>query len=138
MLHEDREILYLRANTKESIPVTDEQMVARYFRCMDNKDLDGILELFDYDAELYEPFSNITGGLKGRSSMESFFKVAMMANSNLRRTIKIEKTNKPNTIIALVTFEKGDKVKGKLTFEFEDDEEEDNRKKIKSLHIEFL
>ena len=136
MLYEDREILYLRANTKESIPVTDEQIVARYFRCMDNKDLDGILELFDYDAELYEPFSNITGGLKGRSSMESFFKVAMMANSNLRRTIKIEKTNKPNTIIALVTFEKGDKVKGKLTFEFGDDE--DNRKKIKSLHIEFL
>ena len=64
--------------------------MARYFRCIDSKDLDGILELFDYDAEVYEPFSNITGGLKGKSSIEPFLKVAMMANNNLQRTVKIE------------------------------------------------
>ena len=39
-------------------------------------------------------------------------------------------------ITALVTFEKGDKVKGKLTFGFEDDQVRE--KKIESLHIEFL
>lgn len=122
--------------TKESIPLTGDQIVARYFRCLDNKDIDGMLDLFDYDAELYEPFSNIPQGLKGRSSIEPFFKVAMMANSNLQRTIKIEKTSKPNTIIVLVIYEKGDKVKSRLTFHFEDNE--DGRKKIKSLHIEFL
>ncbi len=126
----------MKTKTKESIPFTGEQIVAHYFRYMDNKDLDGMLDLFDYDAELYEPFSNITGGLKGKSSMEPFFKVAMMANSNLRRIIKIEKTNKPNTIVALVTYEKGDKVKSRLTFQIEDDE--DGRKKIKSLQIEFI
>ena len=126
----------MRAKTRESLPLTGEQMVARYFRCMDNKDLAGILELFDYDAVVYEPFSNITGGLKGRSSIEPFLKVAMMANSNLQRTIKIEKPSKPNKITALITFEKGDKVKSKFTFEFEDDEV--SGKKIKSLHIEFL
>ncbi len=107
-----------------------------YFKCIDDKDIGGMLELFDYGAELYEPFSKITGGLKGRSSLEPFFKVAMMANSNLRRTIKIEKTSKPNTITALVKYEKGDKVKSRLTFQFEDDD--DGRKKIKSLHIEFM
>jgi hypothetical protein len=37
--------------------------------------------------------------------------VAMMANSNLQRTIKIVKPSKPNEITALVTFEKRDKVK---------------------------
>jgi hypothetical protein len=119
-----------------AIPLTGEQIVARYFRCMDSKDLDTMLDLFGYDATVYESFSNITGGLKGRSSIEPFLKVAMMANSNLQRTIKIEKPSKPNKITALVTFEKGDKVKGKFTFEFEDDET--SRKKIKSLHIEFL
>jgi alpha-mannosidase len=62
--------------------------------------------------------------------------VAMMANSNLQRTIKIVKPSKPNEITALVTFEKRDKVKGKLTFEFEDNQVRE--KKIKSLHIEFL
>jgi ketosteroid isomerase-like protein len=126
----------LKMKTKESIPLTGDQIVARYFRCLDNKDIDSMLELFDYDAELYEPFSNITGGLKGRSSIEPFFKVAMMANSNLIRTIKIEKTSKPNTITALVTYEKGDKVKSRFTFQFEDNE--DGRKKIKSLQIEFI
>lgn len=118
------------------MPLTGEQIVARYFRCMDSKDLDAMLDLFDYDAIVYEPFSNITGGLKGRSSIEPFLKVAMMANSNLQRTIKIDKPSKSNKITALVTFEKGDKVKSKLTFEFEDDEA--SGKKIKSLHIEFL
>jgi hypothetical protein len=126
----------LRAKTNESLPLTGEQMMARYFKCMDSKDLAGILELFDYDAVVYEPFSNITEGLKGKSSIEPFLKVAMMANSNLRRTIKIEKASKPNKITALITFEKGDKVKSKFTFEFEDDGV--SGKKIKSLHIEFL
>jgi hypothetical protein len=60
----------------------------------------------------------------------------MMANSNLQRTIKMEKANKPNTIIAIVTYEKGDKVKSRFTFQFEDNE--DGRKKIKSLQIEFI
>jgi hypothetical protein len=126
----------LRAKTRESLPITGERMVARYFRCMDSKDLAGILELFDYDAVVYEPFSNITRGLKGRSSIEPFLKVAMMANSNLQRAIRIEKPSKSNEITALITFEKGDKVKSKFTFEFEDDEV--SGKKIKSLHIEFL
>jgi hypothetical protein len=60
-----------------------------------------------------------------------------MANSNFQRKIKIEKPSKPNKITALVTFEKGDKVKSKFTFEFEDDSQTSG-KKIKSLHIEFL
>ena len=127
----------LKAKVKESMPLTGKQIVARYFRCIDTKDLDGILELFDYDAEVYEPFSNIIGGLKGRSSIEPFLKVAMMANNNLRRTINIEKKpNKPNSITALVKFEKGEKVKSKFTFEFQEDE--GHGKKIKSLRIEFL
>jgi ketosteroid isomerase-like protein len=128
----------LRAKSNESRPLTGEEIVARYFRYMDNKDLDGILDLFDYDAVVYEPFSKVKE-LHGRSAIEPFFKVAMMANNELRRTIKIEKTKKAdnnNEITALTTFEKGDKVKGRFTFEFiEDDSVE---KRIKSLHIEFL
>jgi hypothetical protein len=134
--HEKGDILSLRAKTRESTLRTGEQLVARYFKCIDNKDLDGLLELFDYDAELYEPFSNITGGLKGKSSIESFLKVVMMANSDLQRTVKIENTDKSNSVKALITFEKGDKVKSMFTFEFEGDAS--SGKKIKSLRIEFL
>jgi hypothetical protein len=128
----------LRAKSKESRPLTGEEIVARYFRYMDNKDLDGMLDLFDYEAVVYEPFSKVEE-LHGRSAIEPFFKVAMMANSDLRRTIKIEKTKKAdnnNEITALTTFEKGDKVKGRFTFEFIEDDS--GEKRIKSLHIEFL
>lgn len=116
------------------MPLTGEDIIYQYFRCIDSKDLSGILDLFDYDATLHEPFSNITGGLKGRSSIEPFLKVAMMANSSLQRTIKIEKPSKPDKLVAMVTFEKGDKVKGKFTFEFDGQAGE---KKIKSMNIEF-
>jgi hypothetical protein len=130
----------LRAKSKESRPLTGEEIVARYFRYIDSKDLDGILDLFDYDAVVYEPFSKVGGGLHGRSAIEPFLKVAMMANSELRRTVKIEKTKKANNnnnrITALITFEKGEKVKGRFTFEFIEDHS--GEKRIKSLHIEFL
>jgi hypothetical protein len=130
----------LRAKSKESRPLTGEEIVARYFRYIDSKDLDGILDLFDYDAVVYEPFSKVGGGLHGRSAIEPFLKVAMMANSELRRTVKIEKTKKANNnnnrITALITFEKGEKVKGRFTFEFIEDDS--GEKRIKSLHIEFL
>jgi ketosteroid isomerase-like protein len=135
-----RYIESLRAKSKESRPLTGEEIVARYFRYIDSKDLDGLLDLFDYDAVVYEPFSKVGGGLHGRSAIEPFLKVAMMANSELRRTVKIEKTTKANNnnneITALITFEKGEKVKGKFMFEFTEDDSWE--KKIKSLHIEFL
>ncbi|HEX7034098.1 MAG TPA: nuclear transport factor 2 family protein [Nitrososphaera sp.] len=120
------------------MPLTGEEMVYRYFRCIDNKDLKGILDLFDDDAVVHEPFSNIPGGLRGRSSIEPFLKVAMMANNSLQRTIKIERASTPdaNKITALITFEKGDKVKGRFMFEFENGA--DGSKKIKSLNIEFF
>lgn len=134
-----RYMVSLRAKSKESRPLTGEEIVARYFRYIDSKDLDGLLDLFDYDAVVYEPFSKVGGGLHGRSAIEPFLKVAMMANSELRRTVKIEKTKKANNnnrITALITFEKGEKVKGRFTFEFIEDHS--GEKRIKSLHIEFL
>ena len=118
------------------MPLTGEQIVARFFRCIDSKDVDDILDLFDYDAIVYEPFSNITGGLKGKSSIESFLKVVIMASNNLRRTVKFENTNRPDRIKVLITFEKGSKVKSLFTFEFQNDES--GEKKIKSLRIGFL
>ena len=125
----------MKTKAKEPAPLTGEEVVSRYFKCIDNKDLDSILALFNYDAVVYEPFSKVEG-LHGRSAIAPFLKVAMMANSTLRRTIIIEKPTKSNKVTALITFEKGDKVKAKFTFEFTDDSS--GEKKIKSLHIRFL
>jgi hypothetical protein len=137
--------LSLRTKSKEPHPLTDKEIVVRYFRCMGSKDLEGMLELFDHDAIVYEPFSK-EEALYGLSAIEPFLKVAMMANSELRRTVKIERPENPgnnhNTIVALVSFEKGEKLKGRFTFEFTDNYKNNNTnvykgKKIKSLHIEF-
>lgn len=126
----------MKAREKASLPHSYEQVIAQYFKCIDNKDLVNILNLFDYDAVVHEPFSNVRGGLKGLSAIEPFLKVAMMANSSLHRTIRIENPVKANSVVAMITFEKGDKIKAKFTFGFQD--QPDGSKKIKSLRIEFV
>lgn len=127
------------------LPRTNEDAVFHYFRCIEDKDLAGLMDLFDYDAIVYEPFSKVHG-LRGWPAIEPFLKVALMANSNLKRHIEIEKPaiGKPDSsrISALVTFEKGDRVRGKFTFEFGSaagGENGDRRAgKIKALNIQFL
>ena len=128
----------MRVRTKERMPLTNEEIVMLYFKFIEDKNIEGILELFDYDATIYEPFSK-SKGLQGKSSIEPFLRVAMMANSKMKRTIQFQKPSNrkaadPNRIIALITFEKGDSTKGRFTFEFTNNE---SMKKIKALHIEF-
>jgi len=114
-----------------------DNIVQQYFKFIESRDIQGALDLFDDDAVIYEPFSK-SAGLNGRSAIEPFLQVSMMANSDLHRTIEIEKRpdkEPDNIVVALVTFEKGDKVQGRFTFKFTDSA---GSKKIKSLHIEFL
>jgi hypothetical protein len=47
---------------------------------MNSKDLDGILDLFDYSTAVLEPFSKVQP-LDGRAAIEPSLKVAMMANT---------------------------------------------------------
>jgi ketosteroid isomerase-like protein len=120
------------------VPLSNEDIVFQYFRLIENKDIDGTLDLFDYDAVVTEPFSK-SQGLRGKTAIRPFLKVAVMANSGLNRKIEIQKSpgsrTGPDRTVALVTFEKGDKTRGRFTFEFSHDEGE---KRIKSLRIEFL
>jgi hypothetical protein len=125
-------------NAKERMPVSRNDIILEYFKCIDRKDIEGALNLFDHDAAVYEPFSNIGDGLRGRRAIEPFLKVAMMANSDFKRVIRIEKSsNKKDSVTAFVTFEKGDKTIGKFTFEFTPDDGSPKGKMIKSLRIEF-
>jgi len=126
----------LKIRSKAGMPLSGEEIIDRYFNCIGNKDLDGILDLFDDDAIVYEPFSKMQG-LHGSTQIEPFLKVAMMANDNLRRAIRIEKVTSPDKITALVLFEKGAKITGRFTFEFTDPSISAGERRIKSLRIEF-
>lgn len=124
------------------------KLVRRYFNLISKKDVRGLLELFsEKDPVVYEPFSK-EDGLHGKDSIESFLKVAIMANEGMKRTIRIlEKTaeNGDETLTAFVTFERGDTLQGRFTFSFATEPRSasssrkgDHIKKIKSLRIRFM
>ena len=152
---------------KKKLVYNNEDIVFEYFKLIKNKDIGSLMELFAPDAIVYEPFSNITGGLKGKRAIESFLRIAIMANDTLRHQIVIEKeanpneprsdhkgsdgnnnnnNNNTNLITALVKFEKGDSVKARFTFELASDNSSNDddgaaagkrNNRIKTLHIQF-
>ena len=151
---------------KKKFVYDNEEIVFEYFKLVKNKNIESLMELFAPDAIVYEPFSKITGGLKGKRAIESFLTVAIMANDTLQHQIILEKeanlnepkldhkgsndnnnNNNTNLITALVKFEKGDSVRARFTFELasynsgNDDDGATSGKKynrIKTLRIQFL
>jgi ketosteroid isomerase-like protein len=124
--------------------VDKERIVYEYFRLIKKKDISALLNLFADDAVVYEPFSNIYGGLKGKDSIKHFLNVVIMANDGMRHEIELVKAsdNKEDKAVALVTFERGEKVQARYTFELASKHEQydyiDEGKKIRTLHIEFI
>jgi hypothetical protein len=77
----------------------DQDIVLRYFRLIEEKDMHKLLSLFTEDCRIYEPFSKghvssdnevIDKPLKGRSEIESFLHIVMMACDGLKREIRFE------------------------------------------------
>src|SRR5215471_14274529 len=75
-------------------PPYDEDIVYEYFRLIKTKDIYRLLDLFMDDAIIHEPFSKSDDGngrLQGKTAIESFLTVAMMASEGLREKVEIEK-----------------------------------------------
>jgi ketosteroid isomerase-like protein len=120
--------------------LSNREMVNEYFRLVTKKDIRGLLQLFDEDAVVFEPFSNVKNGLAGRTMIENFLKVVVMANAGFRRTIRFVDESK-DRITAIVTFERGDSITGKFAFNFVIRTDSDGvqvSKKIGMLKIEFI
>jgi hypothetical protein len=106
---------------------SNEQMVYDYFRLIDKKDLDGLLELFADDATVYEPFSQVEDGLKGKAAIRDFLHITIMADAGTKRTVEFvngahigrtEKDIEMDEIAALVTFQGDGTLRGKFNFKF--------------------
>ena len=161
--------LYLKSGSSSTIRnnkkfvYDDRDIVFEYFKLIKNRDIRNLMDLFAPNAIVYEPFSKITGGLKGKRAIESFLRVAIMANDTLQYQIVIEKesdVNEPKSnrkeinnnnnsyntkiITALVIFEKGDSLKARFTFELNSNNSRNDHvanlkyNRIKTLHIHFL
>ncbi len=128
----------MKSKKKENGIVNGEAIVSEYFKLVARKDMENLLNLFASDAVVYEPFSK-SEGLRGRAAIEPFLNVVMMASEGLKRSIVIEnQKGKTNKVTALVTFERGDRLKGKFTFGFDSNSTRSGMEgKIKSLHIQF-
>ena len=68
-------------NTKKK-EVIDKTIISQYFKLLQNKDIEGLKNLFWSDAIVYEPFSKLEQGLRGWTQIEPFLKVAMMASES--------------------------------------------------------
>lgn len=129
-------------------PLSNEDIVQEYFRGLKSKDVDRLLDLFTKDAIIYEPFSKLDHGktvLIGKRTIESFLKVAIMANDGLKYEIEFEKPelrqdSHNDRVICYVTFERGGKTRAKFTFEFGSEQNYNayKQKKILALRIEFI
>jgi ketosteroid isomerase-like protein len=122
------------------VVLSNREMVNEYFRLITEKDVRGLLQLFDEDAVVFEPFSNVKNGLVGRTMIENFLKVVVMANAGLKRTIRFVDECE-DRVTAIVTFELGDSVTGKFAFNFVITTNSDGvqvGKKIGMLRIEFI
>jgi len=151
---------------KKATLKSERDIVFEYFRRIRDKDVSGLLDLFTDDAVIYEPFSKSediqgkTTGLHGKQGIESFLGVVVMANEGLEGDITIDKiyekmddsNSKSTEISAIVTFERGNRITARFTFELislaidnvnnsknikNNTNTNQNEKKIKSLHIQF-
>ena len=96
-------------------------IVYEYFGLIKNKDINRLLDLFADDATIYEPFSNIHGGIQWKTVIKAFLEIALMASDGLQYEIRFEQQHekKPgssnksdnsyndNQVTALVTFARG-------------------------------
>ncbi|HEY7572152.1 MAG TPA: hypothetical protein VH796_12370 [Nitrososphaeraceae archaeon] len=146
---------------KKTTLKSENDIVFEYFRRIRDKDVSGLLDLFTDDAVIYEPFSKAediqdkTTGLHGKQSIEPFLGVVVMANEGVEGNITIDKiyekidgsNNKYTEVSAFVTFERGDKITARFTFELISPATNNSNyiknanqieKKIKSLDIQFI
>jgi hypothetical protein len=136
----------MKHNSNHTSLLVNKSIVYEYFRLIKDKNINRLLNLFADDAIIHEPFSNIDGGLKGKSAIKPFLEIAMMANEGMQQEIEFEKPrisnhNNKNQVTVLVTFERGGRVHARFTFELATESDYNmkyHRKKIQTLRIEFI
>jgi hypothetical protein len=125
------------APKRERKTSTNQKLVFECFKLASQKKIEELLELFADDVIVYEPFSKKEEGLHGKPAIRSFLNMMTLATDDtLRYDISIEEDSN-DKILALVVFEKGDKITAKFAFEMTPSKEKDT-KKIRAVRVEFL
>ena len=114
-------------------------IVKNFFSLIEQSDIDGLVDLFDENCIVYEPFSKENGLQK--NNLKPFFQVLVNTNNNITREVSFpEKRNKVNEIETLVTFNKDGMLRAKFIFNIKhySDDFGMDLVKIETLHIDFI
>jgi len=116
----------------------NQKLVFECFELASQNKVEELLELFADDVTIYEPFSKKEEeGLHGKPAIRSFLNMMTLASDDsLRYDISIEE-DKSDKVVALVIFEKGDKIEARFSFEMSAADKEKD-KKINVVRVEFL
>ena len=113
---------------------TEKDVVKRFFKLLQSKDLSDFPNIFERDAVVSEPFSQARY-LRGQSEIKPFLKIALSATGNMQHRIRLEELQgQDNKLSAFVSFDRTeDGLKGQFTFELDPES-----KKIRKLEIQFM
>jgi hypothetical protein len=115
--------------------------VCDYFKSVKEKDIDNLIDLFEDQAEIQEPFSK-ESPLRDEHNFRSFFQIVCMANEELDHDIFFEDETDDNALSVLYAFQKGKTVCARFSFRFGPNMRMNAKgimeRKIKRLQIQFI
>lgn len=114
-------------------------IVKNFFSLIEQRDIDGLVDLFDENCVVYEPFSK-ENCLK-KNNLKPFFQVLVNTNSDITREVSFfDKHNKVDEIETLVSFNKEGMLRAKFIFNIKrySDDFGIEMNKIETLHIDFI
>jgi hypothetical protein len=115
--------------------------VYSYFRAIKEKDIDNLVDMFEDDAVIHEPFSKETQ-LRDKRDFKSFFQIVCMANEELEHDLYFEEGTDDNGISVLCTFKRRETVCARFSFRFSSSTRMNAKgiieRKIEKLEIHFL
>ncbi len=115
--------------------------VYSYFRAIKEKDIDNLIDMFEDDAVIQEPFSK-EAQLQDKRNFRSFFQIVCMANEELEHDLFFEDATDENGTSVLCTFQRGETVCARFSFRFGPSTRMNTKgiieKKIEKLQIQFL
>jgi hypothetical protein len=119
----------------------DKNTVYSYFRAIKENDIDNLVDMFEDEAVIHEPFSK-EAQLRDKRDFKSFFQIVCMANEELEHDLFFEDATDENGTSVLCTFQRGETVCARFSFRFGPSTRMNTKgiieKKIEKLQIQFL
>jgi hypothetical protein len=115
--------------------------VYSYFRAIKEKDIDNLIDMFEDEAVIHEPFSK-EAQLRDKRDFKSFFQIVCMVNEELEHELFFEDATDDNRTSVLCTFQRGETVWGRFSFGFGPSTRTNSKgiieRKIEKLQIQLL